>query len=1146
MKVTRFKGLFQFLAISITLFSTIHTIGYTTRNSTFQRITMMVDNQQYGTIIGLANQPISKPTDPTKEGHTFENWFTNISYTQAFVFDYMPGRNTTLYGKFNTNQYTITFQPNNGSNTSSSRLTFASAITLPISPTRTGHRFAGWFLDPQLLNAFNFNAMPARDITLYGKWDTNNYAITFNTNGGNYIAPKTTAFDALLEIEPPTRSGYTFVGWFTDSALTLSFNQARMPASDLTLYAKWTINNYQITFNSNQGSGVSPLTSVPFGSPINAPANPTRSGFIFLGWYRDANLTQPFTFPSTMPAENVTLFAKWDVIRFDIIFEVNGGVTLPNLRVEPTTTIPSLPIPQRQGFEFVGWFSNSNLTTPFTTTSMPNQNLTIYAKWTAWVVNKLETSLNTTLALTSTGKLYGWGENPSGLLGESSTLLYKTPTLVTSPTYNQGESLSDIQMGRSHALLLTSTGRVFAWGLNTNGQLGDGSVISKTTPTLISFNSLSSNERVTSIAAGYDHSLAVTNLGRVFAWGLNTSGQLGNGGNSTLRSSPTLITLPNLNVSESIASIQASANHSMVLTSASRVFAWGFNTNGELGIGSTSSANTPALVTFNSLNQGETISNLYVGEFHNFALTSSKRVWSWGSNNSNQINNSSSVRLTSPTIVSFSGLIQGETISTLILGSQHSLAMTSNARVYAWGDNEFGQLGNGSTQRLTSPTLITIPNLAQGESVLSIHAGFKHTFALTSNNHIYAWGLNTQGQLGDNSLISKLFPRVITISILQDSVYKLQTNSSINPTHFFTTIQGNAYGWGQNNNGKLGDGTTSTRTTPTKINFPSLQPGEELISIKSGNAHTLALTNLGIIYTWGDGSLGALGTGNTNSRNNPATISFTNLITNERIVAIEVGGTHSLALTSNGRVFGWGSNYRGQLGNGNSTGLQTVLFPTVMTFSNLSGSETIQSIHAGYEHNFAITTLGRVFTWGFNGSNALGTTTIASNSSSFVPLLLSFSLNQGETVTKIYPGMSHNFAITSSQRILTWGLNSSGQLGTGNTTNRTTPTLLDISSSLNVGETMVDFALGTSHSIGLTSSGRMFSWGGNANGQLGNGTSTPSSTPVLLSITLSSNERILMIGASNNHSLMLTSTGRIFEWGSNINLRPTAITITIA
>jgi alpha-tubulin suppressor-like RCC1 family protein len=189
-----------------------------------------------------------------------------------------------------------------------------------------------------------------------------------------------------------------------------------------------------------------------------------------------------------------------------------------------------------------------------------------------------------------------------------------------------------------------------------------------------------------------------------------------------------------------------------------------------------------------------------------------------------------------------------------------------------------------------------------------------------------------------------------------------------------------------------------------------------------------------------------------------------------------------------------------------------------------------------------------VFTWGFNGSNALGTTTIASNSSSFVPLLLSFSLNQGETVTKIYPGMFHNFAITSSQRILTWGLNSSGQLGTGNTTNRTTPTLLDISSSLNVGETMVDFALGTSHSIGLTSSGRMFSWGGNANGQLGNGTSTstPSSIPVLLSITLSSNERILMIGASNNHSLMLTSTGRIFEWGSNINLRPTAITITIA
>jgi uncharacterized repeat protein (TIGR02543 family) len=814
-------------------------------------------------------------------------------------------------------------------------------------------------------------------------------------------------------------------------------------------------------------------------------------------------------------------------------------VTLPNLAVEPATTIPSLPTPLRSGYEFAGWFSNSNLTTPFTTTSMPNQNVTIYAKWILWTVTKLETSINTTLAISSTGKLFGWGQNVNGLLGEATALVYQTPTLINLPTLNQGETVLDIQIGGTHALLITSTGRIFAWGDNASGQLGDGSVSAKSTPTLITFSSLSSNERIASIAAGFNHSLAITSLGRVFAWGANASGQLGNG-TTNLRSTPTLISVANLNSSETVISVYAGLNHSMVLTSSSRVFAWGTNADGELGIGSTSSANTPTLVSFTNLNQGETISNLYVGEKHSFALTSSKRVWSWGANNANQINNSSSVHLTSPTLVSFSGLIQGETISSLIPGGQHSLAITSNARVYAWGDNDSGQLGNGLIQRLQSPTFISIPNLSQGETISSIHAGFKHTFAITSNNQLYAWGLNAQGQLGDYSLVSKSTPRIITISMLGDSAYSLQTNLSNNSTSFLTTTQGHVYGWGQNQNGKLGDGSTIFRTSPVKVNFTDLSPGEHVLSIKSGNLHSIALTNQGKIFSWGDGSSGALGTGGTTSRLIPTVTPINALISNEIIVAIEVGGNHSLALTSNGRVFGWGLNSRGQLGIGSTINSLT---PTLLTFPNLLSSERIQSIHAGNEHNFAITTNGRVFGWGYNASNVLGNN-ISVNSTVSLPTLFTFNLNQGETITKIYPGITHNFAITSAQRVFAWGLNSSGQLGLGNSSNRTTPTLVDFSGSLTFGETMVDFALGSTHSIAITSSGRVFTWGNNSNGQLGNGTTSSSSTPVLVSVTLSSSETISSIGASQSYSFLFTSRGRIFELGSSNSNIPTVLTVT--
>lgn len=1138
MKVTRFKTLYQFLVGSIALFSTIHTIGYVAETTTIQRLTMLVDYQEYGIITGFANQPITKPTNPTKDGYTFDNWYKDSSFLRPFTFDFMPSQNTTVYGKYTINQYTLTFQFNNDIGNSSSRLNFGSVITLPTTPVRNGFIFGGWYLDSLFSNPFLNNFMPARDLTLHAKWTARNYAITFNTNGGSIIAPKTTPFNELIEITSPTRVGHTFAGWFTDIALTQPFNQARMPSQDLTLYAKWTVNTYQITFNSNQGSSISDLTNVLFGSSINAPNNPTRSGFIFLGWYRDANLTQLFTF-STMPAENLTLFAKWDVVRFNVIFEVNGGVTLPNLAVEPATTIPSLPTPLRSGYEFAGWFSNSNLTTPFTTTSMPNQNVTIYAKWILWTVTKLETSINTTLAISSTGKLFGWGQNVNGLLGEPTALVYQTPTPINLPTLNQGETVLDIQIGGTHALLITSTGRIFAWGDNASGQLGDGSVSAKSTPTLITFSSLSSNERITSIAAGFNHSLAITSLGRVFAWGANASGQLGNG-TTNLRSTPTLISVANLNSSETIISVYAGLNHSMVLTSSSRVFAWGANADGELGIGSTSSANTPTLVSFTNLNQGETISNLYVGEKHSFALTSSKRVWSWGANNANQINNSSSVRLTSPTLVSFSGLIQGETISSLIPGGQHSLAITSNARVYAWGDNDSGQLGNGLIQRLQSPTFISIPNLSQGETISSIHAGFKHTFAITSNNQLYAWGLNTQGQLGDYSLVSKSTPRIITISMLGDSAYSLQTNLSNNSTSFLTTTQGHVYGWGQNQNGKLGDDSTIFRTSPVKVNFTDLSPGEHVLSIKSGNLHSIALTNQGKIFSWGDGSSGALGTGGTTSRLIPTVTPINALISNEIIVAIEVGGNHSLALTSNGRVFGWGLNSRGQLGIGSTINSLT---PTLLTFPNLLSSERIQSIHAGNEHNFAITTNGRVFGWGFNASNVLGNNTSV-NSTVSLPTLFTFNLNQGETITKIYPGITHNFAITSAQRVFAWGLNSSGQLGLGNSSNRTTPTLVDFSGSLTFGETMVDFALGSTHSIAITSSGRVFTWGNNSNGQLGNGTTSSSSTPVLVSVTLSSSETISSIGASQSYSFLFTSRGRIFELGSSNSNIPTVLTVT--
>ena len=227
----------------------------------------------------------------TRTGHTQVGWATTDGGEKVYGLDdiYTKNEALTLYPVWNTNQYTITFDTAGGSEIAPITQGYGTAITAPDDPTREGYTFIGW--DREIPTT-----MPAENMTVTAQWEINRYTITFDTAGGSEIAPITQDYGTNIAAPAdPTRDGYTFIGWDRDIPEI-------MPAENMTVTAQWEINRYTITFDTAGGSEIAPITQ-GYGTAITAPADPTREGYTFIGWDREI--------PTTMPAENMTLKAKW-------------------------------------------------------------------------------------------------------------------------------------------------------------------------------------------------------------------------------------------------------------------------------------------------------------------------------------------------------------------------------------------------------------------------------------------------------------------------------------------------------------------------------------------------------------------------------------------------------------------------------------------------------------------------------------------------------------------------------------------------------------------------------------------------------------------------------------------------------------------
>ena len=292
--------------------------------------------------------------DMTYTGHTFKGWYDNENLTGSPVTAIGGAEtgNKEYWAKWEINQYTITFDTNGGSEIAPITQDYGTEITAPDNPTRKGYTFKGW--DKEIPET-----MPAENITVKAQWEINQYTIAFDTNGGSEIAPITQDYGTEITApDNPTRKGYTFKGWDKEIPET-------MPAENITVKAQWEINQYTIAFDTNGGSEIAPITQ-DYGTEITAPDNPTRKGYTFKGWDKEI--------PETMPAENITVKAQWEINQYTITFDTNGGSEIAPITQDYGTEITAPDNPTRKGYTFRGWDKEIPKT-------MPAENITITARW---------------------------------------------------------------------------------------------------------------------------------------------------------------------------------------------------------------------------------------------------------------------------------------------------------------------------------------------------------------------------------------------------------------------------------------------------------------------------------------------------------------------------------------------------------------------------------------------------------------------------------------------------------------------------------------------------------------------------------------------------------------------------------------------
>ncbi|ECQ6577403.1 InlB B-repeat-containing protein [Listeria monocytogenes] len=353
--------------------------------TTKYKITLEVNGTQFPMgeyEAGATNMPA--PARPMIEGYNFGGWFeepNGTGFRWYFAGVPMPAKDVVLYAYFTINTYTATLISDE--RTATQPVVYQKKINEPTKPVKDGYTFIGWYDAETGGKKWDFanDLMPGKNVTLYARFASKTYPMTFD-NGG-VTTTETVDYDGLAE-EPttPTKAGYTFDGWYDaeTGGKKWDFAQDKMPANPVTLYARFTMNNYTATFNND---GTTTTQTVDYQEALTEPTEPTKDGYTFDGWYDAQTGGTKWNFATNkMPANNITLYARYSVKSYTATFDKEGTTTTQTANYDSLLTEPA--VPTKDGYTFDGWYDAETGGTKwnFATNKMPAKNVTLYARFT--------------------------------------------------------------------------------------------------------------------------------------------------------------------------------------------------------------------------------------------------------------------------------------------------------------------------------------------------------------------------------------------------------------------------------------------------------------------------------------------------------------------------------------------------------------------------------------------------------------------------------------------------------------------------------------------------------------------------------------------------------------------------------------------
>ena len=358
------------------------------------------------------------------------------------------------------------------------------------------------------------------------------------------------------------------------------------------------------------------------------------------------------------------------------------------------------------------------------------------------------------------GQAYCWGNNASGQLGNNSTAGSSVPVPVYAGGVLAGKALTQIVTGFSHTCALDSAGAVYCWGLDSSGQLGNGSTAQSLVPVAVSTSGGLAGKTIVQLAAGNSHTCALDTTGTAYCWGANGNGQLGN--NSAIKSTvPVAVTTSGVLAGKTLTQITAGFGHTCALDSTGTAYCWGANGNGQLGNGSTTQSLVPVAVTTSGVLAGKTLTQLAADENGQYtcALDSAGAAYCWGAASFGQLGNGGVASVPGvPVAVLTSGVLAGQVLTQIATGSGSTCALAGTGAAYCWGQGTEGELGNGAAANSNAPVAVTRSGALAGKALTQIGLGTNFACALDTAGVVYCWGLGTAGQLGNNGAASALAP----------------------------------------------------------------------------------------------------------------------------------------------------------------------------------------------------------------------------------------------------------------------------------------------------------------------------------------------------------------------------------------------------